>query len=162
MISLIVAMDENNGIGCDNELLCHLPADLAYFKKITLGKPVVMGRNTYQSIGRPLPGRKNIVISRQTDLAIDGVCVVNSIDKALDCASNEFDMMVIGGAEIYRQTMDLATHLYITRIHHHFAADTFFPDFEQNGWLLKEATFRKKDEANPFDMTFEVYTKPQQ
>lgn len=159
MISMIVAMDENNGIGYLNQLLCHLPADLAYFKRMTLGKPVIMGRHTYESIGKPLPGRKNIVISRQTELRIEGVCVVNSLDKALEFASAEFDVMVIGGAEIYRQALKKADCLFITRIHHLFEADTHFPELDKSRWVLKEASYRKRDDENPYDITFEVYTQ---
>ena len=159
MISMIVAMDENNGIGCENKLLCHLPADLAYFKQVTLGKPIVMGRKTYESIGGVLPGRKNIVISRNNDIDAPGACIVNSLDDALSFSTAEVDIMVIGGAEIYRQAMPKADKLYVTRIHHQFQADTFFPAIEKTDWSLSESKFRGCDEENSYDLTFEIYTR---
>jgi len=159
MISMIVAMDGINGIGFENKLLCHLPADLAYFKQVTLGKPIVMGRKTFESIGSVLPGRKNIVISRNNDIDVPGACIVNSLDDALSYSTVEVDIMVIGGAEIYRQALPKTDKLYVTRIHHKFQADTFFPSIDKQEWSLSESKFRASDEKNSYDLTFEIYVR---
>lgn len=128
LISIIVIADENNGIGKNNQLLCHLPADLKYFKQTTLGHTIVMGRKTFESIGKPLPGRTNIVISRQTDLAIEGCLVLPHLGDAINHAkaSGETELFITGGGTIYELTLPLADKVYLTRLHHQFDADTFF------------------------------------
>ena len=157
-ISLIAAMDEAGGIGLDNQLLCHLPADLQHFKTITLGKPIVMGRKTYESIGRPLPGRLNIVLSRNLQ-SIEGVSVYDSLEKVMADVKDIPELMIIGGSQLYAQTINLAQQLYITRIHHHFNADVFFPKIDDKLWICQHEEFRKHDDKNVYDMTFYIYTK---
>ncbi|MEK4386068.1 dihydrofolate reductase [Solibacillus sp. FSL W7-1464] len=130
MISLIVAHDENRVIGYQNDLPWYLPGDLKYFKEMTMGKPMIMGRKTYDSIGRPLPGRRNIVITRNTDFAADGIEVVGSLEEALSLVEGEEEVMIIGGAQIFEQSMEIADRLYITLINHSFKGDTYFPSYD--------------------------------
>lgn len=130
MISLIVAHDENRIIGYQNDLPWYLPGDLKYFKEMTMGKPMIMGRKTYDSIGRPLPGRRNIVITRNKDFAADGIEVVGSLEEALALVEGEEEVMIIGGAQIFEQSMAIANRLYITFINHRFKGDTYFPAYD--------------------------------
>lgn len=142
MISLMVAHDPNRVIGRDNQLPWHIPEDLAYFKKHTLDKGIVMGRNTYESIGRPLPKRRNIVVSRQEGLEIEGVDVVHSIDDAVKLAEEVHpEVMVIGGEQIFRSVLPTADRLYITLIHDEFEGDTYFPEYGE-GWCLASESER--------------------
>ena len=132
MISFIVAHDKNRVIGYQNGMPWHLPGELKYFKEMTMGKPVVMGRKTFESIGRPLPGRRNIVITRNADYHVEGIEVVSSLEKALELAKEAPEIMIIGGAQIFEQAMPLADKLYVTIIDHEFPGDTYFPNYE--GW----------------------------
>lgn len=129
MISLIVAHDENRVIGYQNDLPWYLPGDLKYFKEMTMGKPMIMGRKTYDSIGRPLPGRRNIVITRNEHFAAEGTEVVGSLEEALALVEGEEEVMIIGGAQIFEQSMAIADRLYITFINHSFKGDTYFPSY---------------------------------
>ncbi|MEG0472166.1 MAG: dihydrofolate reductase [Solibacillus sp.] len=131
MISLIVVHDKNYVIGYENEMPWHLPGDLQYFKAMTMGKPIIMGRKTFESIGRPLPGRRNIVITRNAEYHAEGIEVVGSLDAALALVKDVEEIMIIGGAQIFEQAMAIADKLYITEIHHDFNGDTFFPKYEQ-------------------------------
>ncbi|HRD69405.1 MAG TPA: dihydrofolate reductase [Legionella sp.] len=158
IISIIAAIDEAGGMGLKNQLLCHLPADLQYFKKNTMGKPIIMGRNTYESIGKPLPGRSNIIVSR-TIKSIPDVKVVDSIETALDEAKAVPESMIIGGAQIYHQAIEYVTRLYITRIHHLFKADVFFPHIDKTVWTCRNEEFRHRDDKNIYDMTFFIYER---
>lgn len=133
-ISIIVAMSKNNVIGANNALPWHISEDLKRFKSLTMGKPIIMGRKTFDSIGRPLPGRKNIVITRNTDLKINGVDVVSSVDNAFSLIKDEEQVFVIGGEEIYRIFLDHATHLYVTEIDSVLEGDAYFPQFSANYW----------------------------
>lgn len=134
-ISLIVAADENNIIGGDNKLLWHIPEDLKHFKALTLGKPIVMGRKTYDSIGRPLPGRPNIVITRNPQWKADGVTTATSLEEAFDTAETLGpETMVIGGATIYEAALPFATSVYLTRIHKVYTGDAAFPALSQAEW----------------------------
>ena len=126
-LSLIVAMDENRLIGNANQLPWHLPADLAFFKRTTMGKPIIMGRKTFESIGRPLPGRRNIVITRDPQFSAEGCEIVNCIDAALASCSDHDELMLIGGASLYQQTLERASCMYITQIHHALAETPGFP-----------------------------------
>jgi len=136
MISLIVAHDPNRVIGANNELPWHLPEDLAYFKKMTMGKAMVMGRKTYESIGRPLPGRQTIIVTRNTNFSEEGVIVVHDLNEAIEKAKEFSDeVMVIGGAEIFRMVLGFADRLYITYIQKSFAGDVFFPPYGDE-WKL--------------------------
>lgn len=134
MISLIVAHDKNRVIGYENKMPWHLPGDLQYFKEMTMGKPVIMGRKTFESIGRPLPGRRNIVITRNKSYKANGIEVVSSLDEALQLTKEDVEVMVIGGEQIFRLALPLADRLYITEIDEEFKGDTYFPEYE--GWQL--------------------------
>lgn len=158
IISLIAAIDENNGLGKDNHLLAHLPADLQHFKTITMGKPIIMGRKTYDSIGKPLPGRLNIILSHH-QISVDGVEVVDSLPKAISLVDDVPEAMIIGGATIYEQALTLATRIYLTVIHHQFAADVFFPKLNESTWHCEDKIFRERDEKNSYDMTFYRYER---
>ncbi|NOH24423.1 type 3 dihydrofolate reductase [Vibrio europaeus] len=155
IISMIAAMANDRIIGKDNQMPWHLPADFAWFKRSTMGKPVVMGRKTYDSIGRPLPGRQNIVISRDASLVIEGVDTVTSIDEALQAAGDVEEVMIIGGGTIYEACLPTANKLYVTHIEAQIQGDTQFPAW---GDEFKE-TYSESypaDEKNAYDMRFVV------
>jgi len=158
MISLIFAMGKNNALGYKNKMPWHLPADFAYFKKVTMGQPVIMGRKTFESIGKPLPGRENIVITRSTSFSHEGCIIVDSLDKAKELAKDK-DSFIIGGLEIYRAFLPIADKLYITEIDNDFEADTFFTGIDYSKWKLVSSEPGVKDEKNPFDYKFLVYEK---
>ncbi|MCX2574752.1 dihydrofolate reductase [Pedobacter sandarakinus] len=156
-LSIAVAVGENFAIGKNNQLLWHMPADLKFFKKTTTGHTVVMGRKTFDSVGRPLPNRRNIVITRAASLKIEGAEVVNSLDEALEITKNEEKpVFIVGGAEIYRQALPLVNTLYLTTIHHTFDADTFFPEIDRTEWQVMSVEHHKADEKNIYDYTFEL------
>ena len=158
IISMIAAMADNRIIGKDNQMPWHLPADFAWFKRCTMGKPVVMGRKTYESIGRPLPGRLNIVISRDASLSIEGVTTVTSIEQALEVAGEVEEVMIIGGGAIYAACLPMANKLYVTHIEAEIDGDTQFPDW---GSEFKEtyAEAYQADEKNAYNMRFTVLEK---
>jgi dihydrofolate reductase len=153
-ISMVVAADENNGIGKNNQLLCHLPADLKYFKNLTTGHAILMGRNTYDSIGKPLPNRINIIISKKTK-NLEGCEVFSSIEDGIAYAKtiNETELFIIGGDSIYKQSLQLTDTIYLTRIHHNFDADAFFPLLDDK-WKLNNTVKHLADEKNKYDYTF--------
>lgn len=155
MISLIAAMAADRVIGMDNAMPWHLPADLAWFKRQTLDKPVIMGRRTWESIGRPLPGRLNIVISSQPGDAED-VSWVTSINEALQAAGEVDEVMVIGGGRIYEQLLPRADRLYLTHIDAEVVGDTTFPDFEPEEWQSTFSEFHDADEKNSHSFCFEI------
>lgn len=158
VVSLVAAVDENFGLGKNNQLLCHLPADLSHFKKVTMSKPIIMGRKTYESIGRPLPGRLNIVLSRNTT-RIDGVEIAASLTHAFELAGEVEEIMIIGGAELFNQSLNLANRIYLTIIHNQFEADVYFPSFEVSEWNCIQSDERPADEKNPYSMTFLCYER---
>lgn len=158
LISLIAVIDENNGIGFKNQLLCHLPADLKHFKKITMGKPIIMGKNTFYAIGKPLPGRKNIVLSHHR-LTIEGALTCSSLNEAINQLQDEPEIMIIGGEIVFREAISIARRVYLTRIHHQFEADAFFPILDSKSWICKEQIFHPRDDKNPFDLTFYLYER---
>lgn len=141
-ISLIAALDSERGIGRDNELLVRIPDDLKRFRELTTGHPIIMGRKNFDSIGKPLPKRTNIVVTRNPDYQVPGVVVAHSIDEALEQAAavEDREIFIIGGGEIYDQTIDRATRLYLTLVEGNFGADVFFPDYSDFGW----ETFREE------------------
>ena len=147
-LSIVVAMDDNRLIGKDNGLPWHLPADLAYFKKITTGNSILMGRKTYESIGRALPNRRNIVITRNSEALFSGCEVVDSIDAALSITKNENEVMVIGGASLCEQLLPVVTRLYITQIEGKFKGDIFFPEYDKNEWYQVSCEDRKSTRLN--------------
>ncbi|MBD8068077.1 dihydrofolate reductase [Bacillus sp. PS06] len=161
MISLLVAIDKNRLIGKDNDLPWHLPADLAYFKQVTMGHSIVMGRKTYESIGRPLPGRENIVITRDESYSIEGCKVIHSIDEILQLNSADQELFVIGGSEIFKGILPFADKLYLTEIDEEFEGDTYFPEIHFEDWELDSKEKGVKDEKNPYDYYFCVYKKRQ-
>ena len=158
-LSLIVAMDRNRLIGSANGLPWHLPADLAFFKRTTMGKPVVMGRKTFESIGKPLPGRKNIVVTRDSAFVAAGSVVVGSVEQAIESCATSPEIMLIGGASLYRQTLERADCLYVTRIHHEFDGDTWFPAFDESLWRIESREDFEADSQNPYAYSFVKYVR---
>ncbi len=155
MLSLIAALSKNYVIGHDNQLPWHLPADLKHFKALTLHKPVIMGRNTFESIGRPLPKRRNIIVSRQTNLIIPACEVYASIDEALQATQNEPETIIIGGATLYEQTISKADMLYLTIIDTELKGDAYFPRaWSRDDWNTVQEEFHTKNAENPFNYTF--------
>jgi dihydrofolate reductase len=161
LISLLYAMDKNRLIGKDNELPWHLPQDLAYFKRITMGHTIVMGRKTFDSIGKPLPGRENIIITRDKHFSCDGCRVIHSIDELLDLSHKkiEEEIFVIGGAEIFKEILPFSDRLYVTNIHHEFEGDTYFPKTNDTEWKMISKEPGIKNDKNPYDFDFVVYEK---
>lgn len=159
MISIIVAASENDVIGRQGELPWRLSDDLRHFKAITMGKPIVMGRKTWESIGRALPGRQNIVITRQDGFAADGCDVVGSLDGAIAVAGDVDEIMVIGGSQIYALALPLAERLYITRVHADVEGDASFPAVDATRWSLVADEQHHADERNEFDFSFRVYDR---
>ena len=164
IISLIAAVSENNVIGKNNDLPWHLPADMKYFRDTTTGHCVIMGRKNYDSIPlkyRPLDKRTNIIVTRQKNFQAEGCIVVSSIEDALNEAKkkNETELFIIGGADIFKQTMDLADKIYYTKIHHSFEGDVFFPQIDLTRWKLTSRQDRQPDEKNKFPFSFCVYER---
>ena len=164
IISLIAAVAENNVIGKDNNLPWHLPTDMKYFRDTTMGHCVIMGRKNYDSIPlkyRPLDGRTNIVVTRQKDFKAENCIVVNSVEEALAIAreKNETEAFIIGGAEIFKQTMDIADRIYYTLIHHSFDGDVFFPELNPGKWKLASKKDVPADAKNKFPFSFGVYER---
>jgi dihydrofolate reductase len=161
IISFVVAADKNNLIGKDNQLPWHLPADLRFFKNLTTGHCIIMGRKTFDSLGRLLPNRSHVVITRSKDYAPLGAYVVHSIEDAVKSCSarGEEEVFIIGGAEIFKQAMNIADRIYLTRIHHAFEGDTWLPEFKAEEWgLVKKEDFQP-DEKNIYAYSFCVYEK---
>lgn len=159
IISLIYAISENGVIGLNNGLAWRLPADLSYFKRLTTGHCVLMGRKTWQSIGKPLPHRTNIIITRQADFAAPGGEVAHSLEAGLALCPADEEVFVIGGAEIYRQALVYAHKVYLTRVHHHFAGDVFLPELNPAEWQEIWRQDCEPDEQNRFAYSFLVYQK---
>lgn len=162
IISLIVAASENNAIGKNNQLLWHLPKDMKFFKNTTWAMAVAMGRKTFESMGsKPLPGRKNIVITRQPGWKAEGVSVVRSVDEAVALAA-ELDykeIFIIGGGEIFMIAFDKAHKIFMTRVHTELEGDIFFPVIEKKEWNLVSSIFNPADEKHPYTFTFEVWER---
>lgn len=160
MITLIAAIGNKNVLGKNNQLLWKLPKDLKHFKTLTENHPVVMGRKTYESIGKPLPNRTNIVVSRKENWFQEGILIVSTLKEALKFAKkiNE-DFFVIGGGEIYKQTMDAAEKLEITKVEGDFDADTFFPKIDPKIWQKTNEECHSKDDKNEYDLCFQTFEK---
>lgn len=159
MIILIAAVAENYALGKNNDLLWHLPLDFKRFKEITSGHHIIMGRKTFESFPRPLPNRTHVIITRQKDYTHEECIVVQDLEQAIAiCPKNE-DLFIIGGGEIYAQSIHLADQLDITRVHHSFDADVYFPEIDPKVWELTSETFNPKDEKHFFDYTFQKYTR---
>ena len=160
MLTIIAAVAENNALGKNNDLIWRLPADLKRFKKVTLGHHVIMGRKTFESLGKPLPNRTTIIISRNKDYQVEGCIIVNSLEKAILAATNDTNPYILGGGEIYRQALDHADILDLTLVHHSFEdADTFFPQIDFNKWKEINREDFKADETHDYDYSFVTYRK---
>ncbi len=158
-ISLVVAASANDVIGVRGELPWHLPKDFKYFKAVTMGKPILMGRKTWESIGRPLPGRRNIVLTRDPAFASDGAVTVHSVTAGIAAADDANELMVIGGGEIYRLFLEQAVRVYLTRVHTEVDGDTLFPALTAADWSLTSSELHKADEQHAFDFEFQVYDR---
>lgn len=161
-ISIIVAISDNNAIGKNETIPWHLPNDLKYFKQTTMGSHIIMGRKTYDSIGKPLPGRTNVVVTTQRNLKIEGCEVVNSLDAALAISrlANQQEVFIIGGASIYKIMLPDAERLYITEVHTNIeAADTFFPEYDKNMWIEAESKPYLPDEKHAYAYTIKMYER---
>ena len=154
IISIIAAMDSNRLIGNNNQLPWHLPADFAHFKAVTMGKPIIMGRKTFESIGKPLPGRTNIVLSRNPELAFEGTVCVTSFNDALAVVPDAAELMVIGGSSIYEMLLPRIKRMYLTFVDAAFEGDAWFPDFDRDQWLEKESVLLPADKKNKYDCRF--------
>jgi len=159
IVSLLVAMDEGRGIGRDNRVPWHLADDLYLFKKNTLGHHLVMGRKTYESIGRPLPGRTMIVLSRQAETAAPGILNAASLEEALQIArqAQDDEVFIIGGGEVFAQALPLARRIYLTQVHARIACDTYFPEIDLEHWQVRRECFQPKDEQNDYAFTFQMF-----
>lgn len=159
-LSMIAAIGQNYELGFQNQLLCHLPADLKYFKEKTIGCPVIMGDKTWESLPKkPLPNRRNIVITLNKDAQYQDCEVVHSIEDAMNLVQNEKESFIIGGATIYSLFIGFIGKLYLTRIHADFTADCYFPRFNENEWTLVEETTSPKDDKNKYDLTFQTFVR---
>lgn len=161
VISLLVATDENNVIGKDNKLPWHLPNDLKYFKNLTWAMPIVMGRKTFESIGKALPGRKNIILTRNKDWKKDETITVEKFEDALEIAQKEGvkEIFIIGGAEVFTSAFDMANRIYLTRIHHQFEGDVFFPAIDEHEWKLISNYKCSPDEKNLYSHSFQQWER---
>jgi len=159
MITLIAAVAENSALGKDNQLLWHLPNDFKRFKNITTGHYIIMGRKTFESFPKPLPNRTHVIISRQTDYHVPGCIIVDSVQHALEVCPNDQEIFIIGGGQIYNQSLEIADKLDITKVHQTFDADTFFPEIDLNIWTLVSSEFHPKDEKHLIDFTFQTYLR---
>lgn len=159
MITIVAAAAQNNALGKDNQLIWHLSDDLKRFKSLTLDGYIIMGRKTFESLPGILPRRKHIVITRNPDFHHQGVEVVQSLEQALDMVPADKDAFVVGGGEIYKQTINIADKIELTRVHHDFEADTFFPEIDLTQWKLVSSEFHPKDEKHQYDFTFETYLR---
>jgi len=159
MLTIIAAIAENNALGKNNDLIWHLPADLKRFKKTTTGHHIIMGRNTFESIGKPLPNRTTVIITRNLEYKADGCVIVNSLEKALEVAKNDATPFIIGGAQIYEQAILFADKLDITEVHQSFDADVFFPKIDTTIWKEISREHFTADEKNKFDYSFVSYSK---
>lgn len=156
IISLIVAMDDNGVIGVDGRLPWRLSADLKHFKAVTMGKPIIMGRKTFESIGRPLPGRENIVLTRDRGFKAEGCTVLHDLDDLMLHCRYQEEIMIMGGAELYRQFLDKAELIYLTEVHARVEGDTFFPHYNSTAWEEVDRQDFRADENNDYDYSFVV------
>lgn len=159
MISIIAAIAKHNVLGMNNRLPWHLPADLAYFKQLTVGKPVVMGRKTFESIGKPLPNRQNFVITRQKNYTSTGVFIYSSLESVLAALKDAPEIMIIGGADIYRQAIPLANRMYLTFVDCECEGDTFFPVWDEQAWRLLSEETCLPDEKNQYAFTRRIFER---
>ena len=156
IISIIVAMDRQGIIGMNYKLPWHLSSDLRNFKKITMGKPIIMGRKTHAAIGRPLPGRENIVLSADPDYRAEGSIVINNLEEVFAYLKNRAEIIFMGGADIYAQVLDRTDRIYLTEVHADVAGDTLFPSFDRSAWAEISRQDFKADDKNDYDYSFVI------
>lgn len=160
MLTIIAAVAKNNALGKNNDLIWHLPADLKRFKKVTLGHHIIMGRKTFESLGKPLPNRTTIIISRNKSFSAEGCIVVSSLEEAIIHAREDENPYILGGGEIYKQALAYADYLDLTLVHQNFEdADTFFPEIDKTKWLEVEREDFKADDKHAYDYSFVKYKK---
>jgi len=159
MITIIAAIAKNNALGKDNKLIWYLPADLKRFKKVTLGHHIIMGRKTFESLGKPLPNRTTIIITRNKNYTQHGCIVVNSLNEAIEATKEDENPYILGGAEIYKQALDIADKLDLTFVHQNFEADVFFPEIDFNIWKETSREDFNSDEKNKFNYSFVTYLR---
>lgn len=159
MITLIAAAAENNALGKNNDLIWHLPDDFKRFKTITSGHYIIMGRKTFESFPKPLPNRTHVIITRQKNYNPENCIVVNNLEKAIEICPKDEDVFVIGGGEIYKQSIAIADKIELTRVHSTFEADTFFPEIDTTIWELVQEEFHPRDEKHLYDFSFQTYLK---
>lgn len=159
MITVIAAVAENNALGKENQLLWHLPDDFKRFKTLTSGHYIIMGRKTFESFPKPLPNRTHVIISRQANYHPEGCIVVNSLEQAIEACPKTEDVFIIGGGEIYRQSIAVADKLDLTKVHANFEADTYFPEVDLSQWQLVFEEHHPKDERHDFAFTFQTYLR---
>ena len=158
-VSLIVAFSENGVIGFEGDMPWKLSADLKRFKRLTMGHPMIMGRNTYESIGRLLPGRTTIILTRNDQYQVPGALLAKNLEHAMEFASADQEIFVVGGGQVYQHALPLAERIYATRIHVALQGDTYFPDMNWEQWELVESTAHAADEKNQYPFTFENYVR---
>ncbi|PSL30741.1 dihydrofolate reductase [Chitinophaga ginsengisoli] len=160
-LSIIVAASENNVIGVNNHLPWHLPVDMKYFKDMTMGKPIVMGRKSFEELGRVLPGRPNIMITRQSDYKAEGLYIVPSLEAGIEKAKTfgTEEIFITGGGEIFKMALPIIDRLYLTRVHAEVSGDTYFPEFDPRGWKLVKNERHEKDEKHAYALTFQVWER---
>ncbi|MFU8803782.1 MAG: type 3 dihydrofolate reductase [Bradymonadaceae bacterium] len=156
ILSLMAAVGEGMVIGKENALPWHLPSDLRYFRRVTMGKPVIMGRKTLESLGKPLGGRKNIILTHQRDYEAEGVHIAHDLDEALALAGDVDEVMILGGGKVYVEFLPRADRLYLTVVHARFEGDTFFPNFDEEQWEVTCREHHEPDEKNKYPHTFVV------
>ena len=159
IVSMVVAMGENRVIGRDGGLPWHIPGDLKIFKKITMGKPIIMGRKTFESMPKALPNRTNIVLTKNKNYHAEGALVAKTIEEALTLAKEDSQPFIIGGAQIYSLFMDHCNRIELTRVHHDFEADVFFPKIDTSKWKISKEEFISKTEDQPYNFTYITYDK---
>lgn len=159
MVILIAAAAENNALGKDNDLLWHLPDDFKRFKQLTTGHYIIMGRKTFESFPKPLPNRTHVVITRQKAYKPEGCIVVHSLEQALKNVPENENVYIIGGGEIYKQAMEMADVIELTRVHHSFEADAYFPEINWDNWQIKEMLFHPADERHAYSFTYQTLVK---
>lgn len=159
MLTIIAAAGENNALGKDNDLVWHLPDDFKRFKKLTSGHHIIMGRKTFDSFPQPLPNRTHVVVTRKENWKKAGIVVVHSLERAVELTGEDPQPFIIGGGEIYNQSMDVADRIELTRVHETFEADTFFPEIDEQKWKLIAEEFHDKDEKHKYAFTYLTYEK---
>jgi len=159
MITIIAAIAKQNALGKNNQLIWHLPADLKRFKQVTSNHHVIMGRKTYESLGKPLPNRTNIIITRNRDFKAEGCIIVNSLQQAIDASKDDQNPYILGGAEIYKQAIEFVDKLDLTFVHHTFDADAFFPNIDTAIWKETSREDFKADEKNKYDFSFVTFER---